>query len=172
MKRRLNPEYVSGILRRTKDKVGEDLSPEELDDYCDRVVEALESAIVEKPYCGRQVIVELDVPGVTPKKSLTWEANRFSDFYDELTEEEIQNAKKARLLNMSIKARFEDLKKEAECGAPFSNLTIKRAKRIQRISQLIIDELLELDQLGKLRFIDGLSSMSKVSVFGINDPIF
>ena len=172
MKRRLNPEYVAGILRRTKNKVEEDLSPEELDDYCDQVVEALERTIAEKPYRGRQVIVELDVPGITPKKSLTWEADRLSDFYDELTEEETQNAKKARLLRMSIKARFEDLKKEAECGAPFSNLTIKRAKRIQRISQLIIDELLELDQLGKLRFIDGLSSMSKGSLFGINDPIF
>lgn len=172
MKRKLNPEYVSGILRRTKDKVEEDLSPEELDDYCDRVVEALERTIAEKPYRGRQVIVELDVPGITPKKSLTWEADRLSDFYDELTEEEIQNARKARLLQMSIRARFEDLKKEAGCGAPFSNLTIKRAKRIQRISQLIIDELLELDQLGKLRFIDGLSSMSKGSLFGINDPIF
>lgn len=172
MKRKLNPEYVSGILRRTKDKVEEDLSPEELDDYCDRVVEALERTIAEKPYRGRQVIVELDVPGITPKESLTWEADRFSDFYDELTEEEIPAEKRARLLNMSIKARFEDLKKEAECGAPFSNLTIKRAKRIQRISQLIIDELLELDQLGKLRFIDGLSSMSKGSLFGINDPIF
>lgn len=172
MKRKLNPEYVSGILRRTKDKVEEDLSPEELDDYCDRVVEALERTIAEKPYRGRQVIVELDVPGITPKKSLTWEADRLSDFYDELTEEEIQNARKARLLQMSIRARFEDLKKETGCGAPFSNLTIKRAKRIQRISQLIIDELLELDQLGKLRFIDGLSSMSKGSLFGINDPIF
>lgn len=172
MKRKLNPEYVSGILRRTKDKVEEDLSPEELDDYCDRVVEALERTIAEKPYRGRQVIVELDVPGITPKKSLTWEADRLSDFYDELTEEEIQNARKARLLQMSIRARFEDLKKEAGCGAPFSNLTIKRVKRIQRISQLIIDELLELDQLGKLRFIDGLSSMSKGSLFGINDPIF
>lgn len=172
MKRKLNPEYVFRILRRTKDKVEEDLSPEELDDYCDRVVEALERTIAEKPYRGRQVIVELDVPGITPKKSLTWEADRLSDFYDELTEEEIQNARKARLLQMSIRARFEDLKKEAGCGAPFSNLTIKRAKRIQRISQLIIDELLELDQLGKLRFIDGLSSMSKGSLFGINDPIF
>lgn len=127
MKRRLNPEYVSGILRRTKDKVGEDLSPEELDDYCDRVVEALVSAIVEKPYRGRQVIVELDVPGVTPKKSLTWEANRFSDFYDELTEEEIQNAKKARLLRMSIRARFVDIQNEAGDPVLFSNLSIKRA---------------------------------------------
>lgn len=172
MKRKLNPEYVSGILRRTKDKVEEDLSPEELDDYCDRVVEALERTIAEKPYRGRQVIVELDVPGITPKKSLTWEADRLSDFYDELTEEEIQNARKARLLQMSIRARFVDIQNEARNPVLFSNLSIKRLERIQKISQLIIDELLELDQLGKLRFIGGLSSMSKGSLFGINDPIF
>lgn len=171
MKRKLNPEYVSGILRRTKDKVEEDLSPEELDDYCDRVVEALERTIAEDPD-SYQVMVELDVPGVTPKTSIKWFAQRYADFYLSFAEEEIPDEKRARLLNMSIKARFEDLKKEAWCGAPFSNLTIKRVKRIQRISQLIIDELLELDQLGKLRFIDGLSSMSKGSLFGINDPIF
>lgn len=172
MKRRLNPEYVAGILRETQRAVKEELSPEILKEYCDNVVRMFENSVAEKPYRGRGITVELDVPGITPKKSLTWEAERLSDFYDELTEEEIQNARKARLLQMSIRARFEDLKKEAGCGAPFSNLTIKRAKRIQRISQLIIDELLELDQLGKLRFIDGLSSMSKGSLFGINDPIF
>lgn len=172
MKRRLNPEYVAGILRETQRAVKEELSPEILKEYCDNVVRMFENSVAEKPYRGRGITVELDVPGVTPKQSLRWDADTLSDFYDELTEEEIQNARKARLLRMSIKARFEDLKKEAECGAPFSNLTIKRAKRIQRISQLIIDELLELDQLGKLRFIDGLSSMSKGSLFGINDPIF
>lgn len=172
MKRRLNPEYVAGILRETQRAVKEELSPEILKEYCDNVVRMFENSVAEKPYRGRGITVELDVPGVTPKQSLRWDADTLSDFYDELTEEEIQNARKARLLRMSIRARFEDLKKEAECGAPFSNLTIKRAKRIQRISQLIIDELLELDQLGKLRFIDGLSSMPKGSVFGINDPIF
>lgn len=172
MKRRLNPEYVAGILRETQRAVKEELSPEILKEYCDNVVRMFENSVAEKPYRGRQVIVELDVPGITPKKSLTWEADRLSDFYLSFAEEEIPDEKRARLLNMSIKARFEDLKKEAECGAPFSNLTIKRVKRIQRISQLIIDELLELDQLGKLRFIDGLSSMSKGSLFGINDPIF
>nr|DAT26230.1 MAG TPA: hypothetical protein [Caudoviricetes sp.] len=172
MKRRLNPEYVAGILRETQRAVKEELSPEILKEYCDNVVRMFENSVAEKPYRGRGITVELDVPGVTPKQSLRWDADTLSDFYDELTEEEIQNARKARLLRMSIRARFEDLKKEAECGAPFSNLTIKRAKRIQRISQLIIDELLELDQLGKLRFIDGLSSMPKGSLFGINDPIF
>lgn len=171
MKRRLNPEYVSGILRRTKDKVGEDLSPEELDDYCDRVVEALVSAIVEKPYRGRQVIVELDVPGVTPKQSLTWEANRFSDFYDELTEEEIQNAKKARLLRMSIRARFVDIQNEAGDPVLFSNLSIKRVERIQKISQLILDELHELDKLQKLDLIDGLSAFNRADVGAFNKPI-
>lgn len=172
MKRRLNPEYVAGILHETQRAVKEELSPEILKEYCDNVVRMFENSVAEKPYRGRGITVELDVPGVTPKQSLRWDADTLSDFYDELTEEEIQNARKARLLRMSIRARFEDLKKEAECGAPFSNLTIKRAKRIQRISQLIIDELLELDQLGKLRFIDGLSSMPKGSLFGINDPIF
>lgn len=172
MKRRLNPEYVAGILRETQRAVKEELSPEILKEYCDNVVRMFENSVAEKPYRGRQVIVELDVPGITPKKSLTREADRLSDFYLSFAEEEIPDEKRARLLNMSIKARFEDLKKEAGCGAPFSNLTIKRVKRIQRISQLIIDELLELDQLGKLRFIDGLSSMSKGSLFGINDPIF
>ena len=172
MKRRLNPEYVAGILRETQRAVKEELSPEILKEYCDNVVRMFENSVAEKPYRGRGITVELDVPGVTPKQSLRWDADTLSDFYDELTEEEIQNARKARLLRMSIRARFEDLKKEAGCGAPFSNLTIKRAKRIQRISQLIIDELLELDQLGKLRFIDGLSSMPKGSLFGINDPIF
>lgn len=171
MKRRLNPEYVSGILRRTKGKVGEELSPKEIQAYCNQVVEMLERTIAEDPD-SYQVMVEVDVPGVTPKTSMKWFAQRYADFYLSFAEEEIPAEKRARLLNMSIKARFEDLKKEADCGAPFSNLTIKRAKRIQRISQLIIDELLELDQLGKLRYIDGHSSMSKGSVFGINDPIF
>lgn len=171
MKRRLNPEYVAGILRRTKNKLEEDLSPEELDDYCDRVVEALERIIAEDPD-SYQVMVEVDVPGVTPKTSMKWFAQRYADFYVTFSEEEIPAEKRARLLNMSIEARFEDLKKEVEPKAPFSNLTIKRAKRIQRISQLIIDELLELDQLGKLRFIDGHSSMSKGALSGINDPIF
>lgn len=171
MKRRLNPEYVSGILRRTKNKVEEDLSPEELDDYCDQVVEALERTIAEKPYRGRQVIVELDVPGITPKKSLTWEADRFSDFYDELTEEEIQNAKKARLLRMSIRARFADIQNEAGNPVLFSNLSIKRLERIQKISQLILDELHELDKLQGLDLIDGFSSFNRADVGAFNKPI-
>lgn len=119
-----------------------------------------------------KLVEQISAVGLNVCAQTQWFAQRYADFYLSFAEEEIPAEKRARLLNMSIKARFEDLKKEAECGAPFSNLTIKRAKRIQRISQLIIDELLELDQLGKLRFIDGLSSMSKGSVFGINDPIF
>lgn len=171
MKRKLNPEYVAGILRVTQRAVKEELSPETLKEYCDNVVRMLESAIVEKPYSSRQVIVELDVPGVAPKKSLTWEANRFSDFYDELTEEEIQNAKKARLLRMSIRARFADIQKEAEEPVLFSNLSIKRVERIQKISQLILDELHELDKLQKLDLIDGLSSFNGVDVGTLNKPI-
>lgn len=171
MKRRLNPEYVSGILRRTKGKVGEELSPKEIQAYCNQVVEMLERTIAEKPYRGRQVIVELDVPGITPKKSLTWEADRLSDFYDELTEEETQNAKKARLLRMSIRARFVDIQKEAEEPVLFSNLSIKRAERIQKISQLILDELHELDKLQKLDLIDGLSAFNRADVGAFNKPI-
>ncbi len=171
MKRRLNPEYVAGILRRTKNKVEEDLSPEELDDYCDQVVEALERTIAEKPYRGRRVIVELDVPGVTPKKSLIWEADRLSDFYDELTEEETQNARKARLLRMSIRARFVDIQNEAGNPVLFSNLSIKRLVRIQKISQLILDELHELDKLQGLDLIDGFSSFNRADVSAFNKPI-
>lgn len=171
MKRRLNPEYVAGILRVAQRAVKEELSPETLKEYCDNVVRMLESSIAEKPTRGRQVIVELDVPGVTPKKSLTWEANRFSDFYDELTEEEIQNARKARLLRMSIRARFSDIQNEAGNPVLFSNLSIKRVERIQKISLLILDELHELDKLQKLDLIDGLSSFDRADVGAFNKPI-
>lgn len=171
MKRRLNPEYVAGILRRAQREVKEELSPETLKEYCDNVVQMLESFIAEKPYRGRRVIVELEVPGVTPKKSLTWEADRLSDFYDELTEEETQNAKKARLLRMSIRARFVDIQNEAENPVLFSNLSIKRVERIQKISQLILDELHELEKLQGLDLIDGLSSFNRADVSALNKPI-
>lgn len=171
MKRRLNPEYVAGILRVTQRAVKEELSPETLKEYCDNVVRMLENSVAEKPYRGRGIFVELDVPGVTPKKSLTWEANRFSDFYDELTEEEIQNAKKARLLRMSIRARFVDIQNEAGNPVLFSNLSIKRAERIQKISQLILDELHELDRLQGLELIDGFSSLNRADVGAFNKPI-
>ena len=41
MKRRLNPEYVAGILRVTQLAVKEELAPETLKAYCDNVVEML-----------------------------------------------------------------------------------------------------------------------------------
>lgn len=171
MKRRLNPEYVAGILRVTQRAVKEELAPETLKAYCDNVVEMLENSIVEKPSCCRTVVVELDVPGVTPKKSLKWEAQRYSDFYEELTEEEIQNAKKARLLRMSIRARFVDIENEARKPELFSNLSIKRLERIQKISQLILDELHELDKLQGLDLIDGFSSFNRADVGALNEPI-
>lgn len=118
MKRKLNPEYVSGILRRTKDKVEEDLSPEELDDYCDRVVEALERTIAEDPD-SYQVMVELDVPGVTPKTSIKWFAQRYADFYLSFAEEEIPDEKRARLLNMTSKLDLKTLRKKQGAERPF-----------------------------------------------------
>lgn len=171
MKRRLNPEYVAGILRETQRAVKEELSPEILKEYCDNVVRMFENSVAEKPYRGRGITVELDVPGVTPKQSLRWDADTLSDFYDELTEEEIQNARKARLLRMSISARFVDIQNEAGNPVLFSNLSIKRVERIQKISQLILDELHELDKLQKLDLIDGLSSFNRADVGAFNKPI-
>lgn len=104
-------------------------------------------------------------------KSLKWEAQRYSDFYEELTEEEIQNAKKARLLRMSIRARFVDIENEARKPELFSNLSIKRLERIQKISQLILDELHELDKLQGLDLIDGFSSFNRADVGALNEPI-
>lgn len=174
MKRRLNPEYIAKIPKKTLSIVGEDLPPEDLQKYCELVVESLEQGAEgssDSKYS--EIEVELKVPATTLLKMtpITWRANLLVDFHEELSEGELAKERKARLLRMSIRDRFEKIERVAKDPILFTSLSFKRTEDIIKLAQLILEELHELDEI---KGLDPMSSLPSNGVYlarEINRPI-
>lgn len=174
MKRRLNPEYIAKIPKKTLSIVGEDLPPEDLQKYCELVVESLEQGAEgsSDSKCS-EIEVELKVPATTLLKMtpITWRANLWVDFHEELSEGELAKERKARLLRMSIRDRFEKIERVAKDPILFTSLSFKRTEDIIKLAQLILEELHELDEIKGLEPMSSLPSNGVYLAREINRPI-
>ena len=93
------------------------------------------------------------------------------DFHEELSESELAKERKARLLRMSIRDRFEKIERVAKDPILFTALSFKRTEDIIKLAQLILEELHELDEIKGFRPMSSLLSNGVDLAREINRPI-